>query len=180
MVASTSPQVSSAVAYDGEPACMSDDTTMPSSVQASTSMCGYTLRWLMRRSSGSRANSRRPICVRSRMSTSAWVSASRAANSSTSSTWSVNTVTSWPSSFSKHDSVRSVSNQSSRIATFMGLLSSAGRARYSMNEDSSIPNRTREQRAVTHSEPISSNTNALAARRELGSGETGLENSSLF
>ena len=34
------PQVSSAVAYDGVPACRSDDTTMPSRVQASTSMCG--------------------------------------------------------------------------------------------------------------------------------------------
>ena len=41
LAASISPHVSSAVAYDGEPACRSDDTTMPSRVQASTSMCGY-------------------------------------------------------------------------------------------------------------------------------------------
>ena len=38
---------------------------------------------------------------------------------SASCTWSVQTVTSCPASFSKHGSVRSVSNQSSRMATFI-------------------------------------------------------------
>ena len=35
-----SAQVSSAVAWDGVPACMSEETTMPRRVQASMSMCG--------------------------------------------------------------------------------------------------------------------------------------------
>ena len=38
--ASTKAQVSSAVEYDGEPACMFEQTVMPRRVQASTSMCG--------------------------------------------------------------------------------------------------------------------------------------------
>ena len=40
IAASTSPHVSSAVAYDGVPACMVDETMMPSRVQASMSICG--------------------------------------------------------------------------------------------------------------------------------------------
>ena len=38
--AMTSPQVSSAVAYDGRPGPVAADTTTPRRVQASTSMCG--------------------------------------------------------------------------------------------------------------------------------------------
>ena len=47
MAASTSPHVNSAAAYDGAPGCWLDDTITPNRVQASTSMCGYTLRWLI-------------------------------------------------------------------------------------------------------------------------------------
>ena len=39
-----SPHVSSAVANDGVPGLRSEDTTMPSRVQVSTSMCGNTPR----------------------------------------------------------------------------------------------------------------------------------------
>lgn len=52
-----------------------DDTTTPSLVQASTSIWGYTLRWLIRRSFGKRANSGARIWVRSRISTNTSVSA---------------------------------------------------------------------------------------------------------
>ena len=47
MAASTSPQVSSAAAYEGVSECRFEETMTPRRVQASMSMCGYTLRWLM-------------------------------------------------------------------------------------------------------------------------------------
>jgi hypothetical protein len=63
----------------------------------------------MRRSFGSRSMSGARICVRSRISTSASVSARRAASSSVSCRWSFHTVTSCPASLAKHASVRTVS-----------------------------------------------------------------------
>ena len=47
---------------------------MPSRVQASISICGKTLRWLISFSFGNRSSSGVRICVRSRISTSASVS----------------------------------------------------------------------------------------------------------
>ena len=82
---------------------------MPSRVHASTSMWGYTLRWLISRRLGRRSSSAARIWVRSRISTRASVSWSRRASSSTSSVWSFHTVTSWSASLSKQSSVRSVS-----------------------------------------------------------------------
>ena len=81
----------------------------PRRVQASTSMCGYTLRWLISRSLGNRSSNGARICVRSRINTSISVSCRRSANVSTSWTWSVQTVTSCPASFEKQRNVRSVS-----------------------------------------------------------------------
>jgi hypothetical protein len=101
--------VSSAAAYDGVPGCWEEETTMPSRVQASTSMCGYTLRWLISRNAGSRSSSGARISVRSRISTSASQSRSRSASGSSSCTWSLWTVTSCAASLAKHGSVRSVS-----------------------------------------------------------------------
>jgi len=82
---------------------------MPSRVQVSMSMCGKTLRWLISLSFGSRSSSGVRIFVRSRISTSASVSFSRSASASVSCRWSFHTVTSWPASFWKLGSVRTVS-----------------------------------------------------------------------
>jgi hypothetical protein len=87
---------------------MFDDTTIPSRVHASTSMCGYTLRWLISRRRGSRSSNSPRIGVRSRISTSASVSRSRSASAAVSCTWSFHTITSCPSSLRKQSSVRSV------------------------------------------------------------------------
>ena len=76
------PQVSSEVAYEGLPGCMSDDRIIPCSVNAATSTCGYTLRWLISFNFGKRAISGARIGVRSRISTSASVSLRRSANTS--------------------------------------------------------------------------------------------------
>ena len=111
--------MSSAAAYDGVSECRLEDTMIPSRVHASTSMCGWTLRWLISRSAGSRSSSGARIGARSRINTTASHLRRRRASVSTSSTWSFHTVTSCAASFSKHGNVRRVSNQSSRIVTFM-------------------------------------------------------------
>ena len=55
----TSPQVSSAVASEAVPWWRSEEITIPSSVQGVTSMCGYTLRWLISRRLGADPGGRR-------------------------------------------------------------------------------------------------------------------------
>ena len=84
MAASMSPQVNSAAAYDGVPGCWLDDTITPNRVQASTSMCGYTLRWLINLSLGKRSSSEAWIFVRSRMRTRTSASFSRSVSASSS------------------------------------------------------------------------------------------------
>ncbi len=105
----TSPQVSSAVAYDGAPGWTSDVTTTPRRVQASMSMWGQLPRWLISRSFGNRSSSAPEIPVRSRMGTRISASARRAASTSSSWQWSVQMVTSCPASPAKHSRVRTVS-----------------------------------------------------------------------
>jgi hypothetical protein len=82
---------------------------MPSRVQASMSICGHTLRWLISFSLGSRSSRGARIFVRSRISTRASVSLSRSASTSTSCTWSFQIVTLWPASLAKLGRVRRVS-----------------------------------------------------------------------
>src|SRR5438105_1438292 len=59
IAARTRAHVSSAVAYDGVPACRLLHTTTPLRLHASISMCGNALRWLMSRSCGRRSSSGR-------------------------------------------------------------------------------------------------------------------------
>ena len=105
----TSPQVSSAVAYDGRPGPVREHTRMPRRVHASTSIWGNTPPWLMSRSLTSFSISGARIGVRSRISARASVSLSRAASASTSFVWSFQMVTLWPATLEKHASVRIVS-----------------------------------------------------------------------
>jgi hypothetical protein len=78
------PQVNSAVAKDGVPACWPEHSSTPARVQAPTSMWGVTLLWLISLSLSSRSSSGAWIRVRSRISTRASVSRSRSASASVS------------------------------------------------------------------------------------------------
>ena len=125
---------------------MSDDTTMPSSVQASTSMCGYTLRWLMSRSAGSRASSRlRDLRALADQHQCLGVGQPRRQL--------VHVV----DVVGEHGDVVAVEllearQRPQRVEPVVedrdlhGTPVVGGSGRYSMNEDSSIPNRTRAQR----------------------------------
>src|SRR5713226_2286932 len=95
-----SPQVSSAVPYDGRDACP-DDTITPRRVQASISICGHGPFWLMIFSLGSFRRSAAGTGVRSRIRTRAPVFLRREASVLTCLVWSFHTLTEWPASLEK-------------------------------------------------------------------------------